>query len=205
MRWLSGVFALGVCLSGCATLDQGETWKATRTSDPITGVSRCVVAAYDRSGGFSFSRTGYLYPIVEANSQYGLLVGVSSGGTYRAPSGAVVWRVDQRPYRQLSPMNNPQLSASSGAENSDPIANAQRMVQAATQTSTLASGETAQAMLAEMKSGAELIFRSETISATYGLPDAQALALGQLTSSGEIKPYPLDASFHRALSECGIT
>jgi len=77
------------------------------SSESAAGSETCVVAAYDRGAGLRFSRTGYLYPIVEMHPVHGLLVGVSSGGRFRLPTGDIVWRVDGRPYRELKAANNP--------------------------------------------------------------------------------------------------
>src|SRR5690606_37462148 len=84
-----------------------QTWKATRTADPITGATSCVVSALDYVGKLRYSRSGYLYPIIERSGTHGLLVGISSGGQFRLPTGAIVWRVDDRPFRQLKPEDNP--------------------------------------------------------------------------------------------------
>jgi hypothetical protein len=58
------------------------TWVAKQATDPITGASSCTVTASDRAAGMRFTRTGATYPVVELNSEHGLLVGVSSGGRY---------------------------------------------------------------------------------------------------------------------------
>src|SRR5690606_38699484 len=90
-----------------------EVWSVSRTSDPITGVSSCVVTAYDTAAGLKYSRFGFLYPVVENNSKLGLLVGVSSGGKMRLPTGDILWRVDDNPHRTLRAADNPALTGSS--------------------------------------------------------------------------------------------
>jgi hypothetical protein len=47
-------------------------------------------------GWTRFTTTGGLYPIVEMNSSYGLLVGISSGGRIRVPTGDMLWVVDDK-------------------------------------------------------------------------------------------------------------
>lgn len=71
-------------------------------------------------------------------------------------------------------------------------------------TSTVASGDKARDMLDEMLAGASLQFRSANVAASYGLPDDRARMTGLMTKDG-LRPYPLDASFRDALSQCGIS
>ena len=115
MRKVTTAAALvSFCLLGSiadATKPPRGVWDVIRTTDPITGASTCVVAALDYVGKDSFSRMGMLYPVVENNPVHGLLVGVSSGGKFRLPTGDIVWRVDDRPFRELKAQNNPGASA----------------------------------------------------------------------------------------------
>lgn len=208
--WWSLVAALH--LTGCSTSSY-ETWSPTSTTDPITGVSRCVVAAYDRVGSFEFSQVNVLYPIVERNSKFGVLVGVSSGGGFRVPVGDVVWRIDQRPYRKLRQMDNPtteptSVNIPSGPTPAEKAVNdylvfSQKFAQTITATSTVASGEQAKEMIAEMRAGRQLIYRVDVSAASYGLPDNKPFEVGQYRD-GKLTPIPLDESFHRALAACGI-
>ena len=181
-------------------------WTATRTVDPITGKTSCVIAAYDGGKGLWFTRIGALYPIVEMNSEYGLLVGVSSGGTVRMPTGDIVWRVDDLPYREIRAGANPGVSmVSTPAANTvtQVTQESLAMARALTATSTVASGDTAWAMLAEMRRGSGLQFRQAAVATGYGLPQQQAMATGQITKKG-LRPFPLDGSFHAALQSCGL-
>jgi hypothetical protein len=188
-------------------------WEVSRTSDPITGKTSCVVAAPDQAGGLSMTRIGLLYPFVEMSSEQGLLVGVSSGGRYRMPSGDIIWRVDDRPFRTLLAQDNPVSPASATAGTAatdaaskamqDAVALTTRMTTAVTATSTAASGDRAREMLAEMLAGQGLLFRSAHTAPAYGLPGAANQAVGQYTDKGMV-PYPLDASFRAALAACGI-
>jgi hypothetical protein len=185
-----------------------SVWQVSRTSDPITGVTSCIVAAYDRVAGMSFSRSGALYPFVQNSSDHGVLVGVSSGGRIRLPTGDIVWRVDAQPFRTLRAADNPPGTASSAAPQANPamqqlVEEQLRMIAAATATSTVASGATAKAMLSEMLAGSGLVFRSAHVTASYGLPSGAEREVGQFTRDG-LRPYPLDASLRAGLTACGI-
>lgn len=198
-------------LSGCAThVPPAPPWSSTVTTDPITGTKRCVVAAYDRVAGASYSRTGYLYPIIEFNSEFGLLVGVSSGGPIRFPVGDIVWRVDDRPYRELRAFNNPtQGSSTTGktaadmtsARIAETIRYAQKLAANAGATATVASGAEATAMLDEMLGGNTLIYRASRPNAQFGLPTGHEQRVGQWTSEG-LRPFPLDATFRQSVEQC---
>jgi|GEM_PF-1461232 len=198
-------------LSGCATsVPPAPPWSSTVTTDPITGTKRCVVAAYDRVAGASYSRTGYLYPVVEFNSEFGLLVGVSSGGPIRFPVGDIVWRVDDRPYRELRTFNNPtQGSPTTGetaadmssARIAETIKYAQKLAATAGATATVASSEEASAMLDEMLAGSTLIYRANRPNAQFGLPTSHGQRVGQWTTEG-LRPIPLDATFRQGVEQC---
>jgi len=201
-------------LSGCATpVPPAPPWSSTVTTDPITGTRRCVVAAYDRVAGASYSRTGYLYPVIEFNSEFGLLVGVSSGGPIRFPVGDIVWRVDDRPYRELRAFNNPtQGSPPSGetaadmtsARIAETIKYAQKLAATAGATATVASGEEAAAMLDEMLAGSTLVYRANRPNAQFGLPTGHEQRVGQWTSEG-LRPIPLDATLRQSVEQCRAT
>lgn len=64
--------ALCSAAAACATTEPSAVWSVGRTTDPITSVTRCVVSAFDRAEATRMSRTGYLYPFVEMNSEAGL-------------------------------------------------------------------------------------------------------------------------------------
>lgn len=193
-----------------------EVWSVSRTSDPITGNSSCVVTAYDSVGKLKYSRLGFLYPVVENNAKLGLLIGVSSGGTYRVPTGDILWRVDQNPHRTLRAADNPALVGSSmfgslktGDAETDKrieeaMASTGNMVASMTATSTVASGELAREMLDEMVAGQGLIYRQAQAAPAYGLPSGAANKVGQYTTDEGQVPIKLDESFRRGLAECGI-
>ncbi|MCB2014667.1 MAG: hypothetical protein R3E11_01810 [Sphingobium sp.] len=77
------------------------------------------------------------------------------------------------------------------------------LIAAMTATATMASGETAKAMLAEMREGKALLFRQQAAAPLYGLPSSQVYTVGQDTNKGH-KPIPIDQSFHDGLVACGI-
>ncbi|BAI97445.1 hypothetical protein Sj15T_18820 [Sphingobium sp. TA15] len=193
-----------------------RAWQATRTTDPVTGVSRCVVSALDYVGKTRYSRTGFLYPVIENHPQHGLLVGVSSGGRFRLPTGTILWRVDDQPFREVRPEDGPVTTDMSampaGLTPQDPVAAkamadamavSGRAIMAATATSSFAMGDTARAMLAELRAGHGLLFRAKAAAADTGLPDSGMYRVGQITKDG-LKPVPLDASLASALADCGI-
>lgn len=191
-------------------------WSVSRVSDPVTGRTSCVVAAFDRAAGMRFSRTGTLYPLVENHPVHGLLVGVSSGGQFRLPTGDILWRVDDRPFRDLKAADNPPSQAvpvaipylpagddPASKAMRDTIEQALRMSSGLAATSTMASGSKAREMLDEMLAGSSLIFRAAASVPDYGLPSSNAYRVGQFTSKG-LRPFPLDTSFRAGLTACGI-
>lgn len=194
-----------------------EVWSVSRTSDPITGDSSCVVTAYDSVGKLKYSRLGFLYPIVENNSKLGLLIGVSSGGTYRMPTGDILWRVDLNPHRTLRAADNPALAggamfgsyktgnAETDKRIEEAMASTGNIVASLTATSTVASGDLARKMLAEMVAGQGLIYRAAQAAPAYGLPSGAANRVGQYTTGEGLVPIKLEESFRRGLEECGIS
>ena len=222
MKKIIGIAAAGVALlattapsEAVAKAKPREVWSVARSSDPVTGITSCVITAYDTAAGMKFSRMGFLYPIVENNPKLGLLVGVSSGGRYRLPTGDILWRVDGNPHRELRAADNPAISNASfgaafktGNEATDKqvqgvMAQTAQLTASLTATSTVASGDKAREMLAEMVVGQSLIYRQEAASPAYGLPTARTVEVGQYTNKGQ-EPFFIDASFHRGLAECGI-
>ena len=206
-KWL---FAVALGLSACASQPSGPSvvWLTERMSDPVTDSTRCVVSAPDQMLGSSYTRFGSLYPIVEKNSESGLLVGVSSGGKYPVSPGDIVWRVDQNEPRTLTVSETPPMGA---APQSMEYPNLTKEQQAALQSSikqvnaltqgmtssiqngvTLVGGEKAEALLDEMLAGSVLRFRPIT---------AQA---GLRKNNGNFSEIALDSSFQAALNECGI-
>lgn len=173
------------------------------------------MAPPDKAWGTAFTRTGYLYPFVENNSKLGLLVGVSSGGRVRVPPGDIVWRVDDAPYRTLIAAKTPVIE-----ENPLPIdtsgmtAEVRKSIEASMAASagmissiqngtTAVAGEEAQEMLAEMRTGNELIYRTVAASQSFGLTNSSTMAVGRYNGK-DLAPFPLDASFESALQQCGF-
>ena len=197
MRAFLLVFA--AALSGCATTSgPQETWQALRASDPITGSERCTVTAPDRSFGRGYTRAGFIYPFVEMNSEVGLLVGVMSGGNYRVPPGDVQWRVDSNDHRTLRANRTPVIGERSGVMFNEGLMSSVR------NGITAVDGDEAEEMLAEMLAGTGLLYRAAATANMAGLATSRSASVGRMTSDG-LEPYPLDASFRAALSECGIT
>ena len=193
-----------------------QAWQATRTTDPVTGATRCVVTALDYFGKSRYSRTGFLYPVIEKQPDHGLLVGVSSGGRFRLPTGTILWRVDERPFRELRAEDGPvtvdtavtppagtaQDSVAAKAM-ADTMALTNRLIMSATATSTFAQGDRAKEMLAELLAGHGLLFRAKAAAPETGLPGTGMYRVGQFTNEG-LRPVPLDESLRTSLQECGI-
>jgi len=205
MRLISAAIAAAIVTTPVAAKERA-VWTASRSVDPITGKTSCVIAAYDGGKGLWFTRMGAIYPIVEMNSDYGLLVGVSSGGSFRMPTGDILWRVDDLPFREIRAANNPGAEVVSGNPTDTVTQVTQQslaLARSLAATSTVASGDTAWAMLEELKHGKGLQFRQAAAVGAYGLPQQRMMETGQITSKG-LRPFALDASFHTALQTCGI-
>lgn len=136
------------------------------------------------------------------NGTYGLLVGVSSGGRFRLPSGDILWAVDNLQYRALRSAENPGAATSSPATPpTTPEALTAWTMQLARRDRHQHDGE--------RREGAGNAGRDVegTLAAVPAgrLPDYCALAAGQVNEKGQLKPIPLDASFRDGLSACNIT
>jgi len=216
LKTLLAVGLAGALAGACATSPGMEgRWTASSSVDPITGVERCVVSIPDRSFGSAFSRTGALYPYVEQNSELGLMVGVSSGGRIRLPTGDIDWRVDDNSHHTLKASDTPSSgvdipdantaemseAALEAFENS--MANAEGMVFSIQNGVTAAGGEKAELLLEELRAGSELRFRSKTAAPSAGLVSSSTYLTGRL-EGGELVPFLLDESFERALVTCGL-
>jgi len=193
-----------------ARRNRTDAWEVVQATDPITRASTCAVIATDYMGRTRFTQTGGLYPVVEMNSTHGLLVGVSSGGRIRLPTGDILWVVDDRPQRTIRAADNPSENSALpgqpglGASIEKMTAYAMQLSRQMTATSTMASGDTAREMLDEMLEGTSLLFRSAGSGVKTGLPDYSALVAGQVNERGELRPVPLDQSFRDGLRTCGI-
>ncbi len=205
-------------VAGCAPSPSSPSfpsgWSATRTSDPVTGQSRCVVAHYDHVRGDRYTRTAFLYPIVEQNPEYGLLVGVSTGGPVRIPLGDILWRVDGNPHTRIAAADTPldeqgkalMDQARAGSLNEQHAAameQAMRTTAGLISANTLAAGDRARALLDEMLRGRSLIFRAAAADPGMGLPTGGSQSVG-IIQGGQQIPIPLDASFKQAIRQCGI-
>lgn len=210
------VLAAGVAFmaAACATTPD-QAWTVMRESDPITGASRCVVIAPDRGFVGYSTRTLALYPFVESNSEVGLLVGVTSGGSVRIPPGDILWRIDENPHRTIAANETPVIGGQSSWADNAALTADQRAALAASEAAmagymssvrngvTAAGGEIASEMLTEMKAGSSLIFRQAAAAPSAGAASVRSMMVGQITAEG-LAPYPLDASFHASLNDCGL-
>ena len=184
-------------VAGCgAPLNQDlnlKGWISERSQDPVSGVSRCVVTKPDQFSSLVFTTTFTLYPVIEMNPKYGLLVGVSSGGKFAVPVGDILWRVDQNTPISIKAHETPSSGPSYGGVN----------VNALLSGSTMASGKKARLMLAELKSGTSLIYREDLPQQQIGLPRSSIYRVGEI-SGGKRQALQLNASFHKALTDCGL-
>nr|WP_325101012.1 MULTISPECIES: hypothetical protein [unclassified Pseudomonas] len=195
---------LALVMSGCATgPGQSVEWITVRDTDQFTDKSTCGVTVgsfYTARGVYTVSNNYYPY-IESANGE--LRVGIRSGGRFKIPVGNVQLRIDQNPAWTIATGETPvdyvpdgQLKAMQAYAGD---AKQQQMLEstykAAMQASvqamspfTAATGEKAEKILAQMKTGKVLIYR------TLGLNQAAS-------TTGE---YALDQSLNKALADCGI-
>lgn len=198
---LAFVFLLSGCVSSHAPRVEWVTMKKT---DQFTDKSSCAVTV----GSYyvanrAYTAQNHYYPYIEkVDSQ--LRVGLRSGGKFQIPVGDVQLRIDQNPAWTISTSETPldyvpegQLAAMQAAmpEDSGQQALASSAYKTAMETAarsmspfTASTGEKAQRILAQMKAGQKIIYR------TVGLNQAAS-------TTGE---YALDASLAEALIECGI-
>lgn len=215
-RKIAGLGLLGVLMSACASTPNAQgRWTATASIDPITGVERCVVSIPDRSFGSAFSRTGSLYPYVEQNSELGLMVGVSSGGRIRVPTGDIDWRVDDNPHHTLKAADTPSsgvdipgastegMSEATLEAYEKSMADAEGMVFSIQNGVTAVGGEQAETLLSELRAGTELRFRSKSAAPSAGLVSSATYLTGRF-ENGELVPFLLDDSLEQALAICGL-
>ena len=200
---------LSITLAGCAGGIASGTapsvkWVANSKTDSFTDVSSCAVTVgslYTSNGVFTM--TNKYYPYIEVVNG-DLRVGVKSGGRFLIPVGDVQLRIDQNKAWTISTSETPldyvpegQLKAMQAYAPKDPqqqqiVENAYKTAMEATARSmspfTASTGEKAQSILKEMRSGKTLIYR------TIGLNQAAS-------TTGE---YVLDQSLEVALRQCGI-
>ena len=208
MRTLYLMF-LSITLAGCAGGIASGTapsvkWVANSKTDSFTDVSSCAVTVgslYTSNGVFTM--TNKYYPYIEVVNG-DLRVGVKSGGRFLIPVGDVQLRIDQNKAWTISTSETPldyvsegQLKAMQAYAPKDPqqqqiVENAYKTAMEATARPmspfTASTGEKAQSILKEMRSGKTLIYR------TVGLNQAAS-------TTGE---YVLDQSLEVALRQCGI-
>lgn len=200
---------LSIALAGCAGGIAGGAapsvkWVANSKTDSFTDISSCAVTVgslYTSNGVFTM--TNKYYPYIEVVNG-DLRVGVKSGGRFLIPVGDVQLRVDQNKAWTISTSETPldyvpegqlkamQAYAPKDSQQQQIVENAYKTAMEATARSmspfTASTGEKAQSILKEMRSGKTLIYR------TVGLNQAAS-------TTGE---YVLDQSLEVALRQCGI-
>lgn len=198
------ILLLALALSGCATgLRPSVEWITVRDTDQFTDKSTCgVTVGSFYTGGGVYTVSNHYYPYIES-ADGELRIGIRSGGRFKIPVGDVQIRIDQNPAWTIATGETPvdyvpegQLKAMQ-AYGGD--AKQQEMLEKTYKTAlqasaqamspfTAATGEKAQQILSQMKTGKVLIYR------TLGLNQAAS-------TTGE---YALDQSLNKALAECGI-
>lgn len=198
--------AAAVLIAGCGnnlTAPKVE-WITVKNTDKFTDKSTCAVTVGSfYSQGSVYTASNHHYPYIETVDG-DVRVGVRSGGRFLIPVGDVQIRIDQNPAWTISAGETPldyvpegQLKAIQAAAPKDPqqqqiVANAYKTAMESTARAmspfTAATGDKAQSILAQMRSGHSMIYR------TIGLNQAAS-------TTGE---YPLDQSLDTALRQCGI-
>ena len=206
------VVALGACASSNAAPSSKGPWIADQSTDKVTGETRFVVSAQHKILGASVRSGAKLYATIEEHRTAGLMVGVASGGnTYRVPVGEIIWRVDENEVRELKVSDTPATGSGTvdlmsmidtSAYTPEQLA-ALKQSQALTNATmsaiqngvTMAGGTKAQDMLAELRSGTRLRFRTAQ-------PDA-GMTVRQ-NAGDQYAEVALDESLDIALETCGI-
>lgn len=192
-------------VSGCATtpLPSLPTWTAVQRNDAFTDTASCRVTL---TGAMRIDvyRPGLrYYPYVEKRGDE-VRVGLMSHPRLPAPTGRVQMRIDDRPTWTIEPSETPvdaaafspgQLTGQLPA-NADPVAREALQQSAALMASTItqntspytaATGDKADAIIGELRSGSRLIYRVMSANAA--------------SSTGEA---PLGDELNSALDECGL-
>lgn len=198
------ILLAALALSGCAVGQRSSVeWITVRDTDQFTDKATCgVTVGSFYTGGGVYTVSNHYYPYIESPNGE-LRVGIRSGGRFKIPVGDVQIRIDQNPAWTIATGETPvdyvpegQLKAMQ-AYGGD--AKQQEMLEKTYKTAlqasaqamspfTAATGEKAQQILSQMKTGKVLIYR------TLGLNQAAS-------TTGE---YALDQSLNKALAVCGI-
>jgi len=211
MKKLLLISASFLFVVGCAsTLQPQKPWVSTIKMDEFTDEVTCsVIAGTLMSNNFSLTYQNRYYPVIKkVNDQ--LLVGVVSGGTAPLPVGNVQLRIDDHDTWTIEASETPvdgensmvdvaysesMTSAYTANMTEEQKAQYLAVLEATKQNSagimspeTLTTGDKARAILEQIRSGKELKVR--------------VLGFGmQKSTTGR---HPIDASFEKALNECGI-
>lgn len=186
-------------LSGCAT--GGDLWKATQETDSFSDVSTKMVTVGDFKRGSVLSTSSLRYYPFVGVFDGSLVVGIRSGGRIKVPTGTVQMRIDANQAWTISPEETPVMMtpaiapAATYPMPSVAEVNIQQIQEAAMKTVqqsmspyTVATGDKAKKIIAEMLVGKKLIYR------TIGFNQAAS-------TQGEVE---IDDSFHRALLLIGV-
>ncbi|AIR88853.1 hypothetical protein [Pseudomonas cremoricolorata] len=186
--------ALALMLVGCAGTQPGPQWITVDASDRFMDESTCGVTT---AAFYSDSRlfTLHYFPYIEKIRGV-LLVGMRTRALLSAPVGLVQIQIDQLPAWTISPLETPVKSvpekrpswAGLGTGSKELDEGLWQIMTRQSSPFALATGEKAENILAQLKSGAVLRYQS--------FRDGSAS-----TPSGE---YVLDDSLEKALAECGI-
>lgn len=197
--------AIVTSTSACtpAMMEPPKVWFANKEKDAFTDTTTCEATfGSDYRNGGVYTYTGNLYLFV---SKVGgqLRVGVKSGGKYKVPVGNIQIRIDKNPAVSIAsgetPLNQDQLDQSMHMDLSgmteeqkktfnNTYNNMTKSISKSMSPYTATTGEKAQSLLAQMKTGERAIFRVVSMNNT----------------SAQTGSVPLDESFHQALKDCEI-
>ena len=180
------ILFINICIISCTPLQlpQYEVWHVITIEDEFTDVSTKIVTV---AGGTPL----HLYPFIGIREGE-LFVGIRSGGKIKVPTGQVQIRIDNNKTWSISPEETPlhyipqqSLKINQNIELQENIY--EQMVRMMSPF-TAAIGDKAKAIVKEMLSGKEIIYRS--------------IGFNQSGSTGR---YPIDESFYKAMRQIGIT
>lgn len=204
MKWIIKVVLPTLLTVWAQTSMADELWAAFVTVDPSNNKSECIVSTNDfPSSDTAVTSKKIYYPFVQKKDGV-LMVGVRSGGKNKVPVGNAKLRVDaHKPYEIFvtgAPTNKPDLIAEimkgndsvfTTAQEKDSTESTQQPYQGVVPPITMVTDERAESLLAEMKSGRNLIYQA---GLSKNVP-------GMESSIGVVK---FNESFLKALQKCEI-